>query len=118
MEQEIKKEMEKSTETKPTAAAKGKNTTMAMIAYIVFFIPLLAEDKNDAFVKFHVKQGMVLFVGFIASGFIGMVPLIGILGWLLSLVMLALMVIGIMGAYKGEQKPLPLIGKYADSFKI
>jgi uncharacterized membrane protein len=119
MEQEIKKEMEKSTETKSAVAAKGKNTTMAIIAYVAFFIPLLAEDKNDPFVKFHVKQGMVLFVAWIAAVFVSMVPLVGwMLSPLLSLAMLALMVIGIMGAYKGEQKPLPLIGKYADSFKI
>ena len=118
MENEIKEEMHKNPSAKP-AAAKGKDTTMAIIAYIVFFIPLLTESKNDPFVKYHVKQGLVLFVAWIASGVISMIPFIGwMLSPILSLAMLALMVIGIIGASKGEQKPLPIIGKYADSFKI
>jgi uncharacterized membrane protein len=119
MEKEIKEEMQKNVQNKPTATAKGKNTAMAIIAYVVFFIPLLTEAKDDPFVKYHVKQGLVLFIAWIASGFISMVPFIGwMLAPLLSLAMLALMVVGIIGAAKGEQKPLPVIGKYADSFKI
>ena len=119
MEKEIKEEMGKNVETKPAAAAKGKNTTMAIIAYIVFFIPLLTEAKDDPFVKYHVKQGLVLFVTWVAAGFISIVPFIGwMLSPILSLGMLVLMVVGILSASKGEQKPLPIIGKYADSFKI
>jgi len=118
MEKEIREEMQKDIEIKP-AAPKEINTVMAVIAYVVFFIPLLTEDKNDPFVKYHVKQGMVLFVAWIASAFISMIPLIGwMVAPLLSLAMLVLMIMGIMSAYKGEQKPLPVIGKYADSFKI
>ena len=44
---------------KPSA---GHNTGMAVLAYILFFIPLLTDAKNDPFVKFHVKQGLVLFL--------------------------------------------------------
>jgi len=100
-------------------APKGKNTGMAMVAYVVFFIPLLTEDKNDPFVKFHVKQGLTLFVAWIAAGFVSMVPFIGwTLAPFLSLAMLALMGLGIYRAYKGEQKPLPLIGQFAGRFNI
>ncbi len=120
MEEKIKKEAAagKVAEGKKSAG-KGKNTGMAIVAYIVFFIPLLTEDKNDPFVKFHVKQGLTLFVAWIAAGFVSMVPFIGwTLAPLLSLAMLVLMAIGIYGAYKGEQKPLPLIGQFADRFNI
>jgi len=107
-----------STEAKKIAP-KEKNTGMAMVAYIVFFIPLLTESKDDPFVKFHVKQGLTLFVAWIAMGFASMIPLIGwTLAPFLSLAMLALMVIGIMNAGKGEKKPLPLIGGFADRFNI
>ena len=100
-------------------APKEKNTGMAMVAYIVFFIPLLTESKNDPFVKFHVKQGLTLFVVWIAAGFASMIPLIGrMLAPFLSLAMLALMAVGIMNANKGEKKPLPLIGGFADRFNI
>ena len=119
MEQEIKKEAGKIVEPAKKAAGKGKNTGMAVVAYIVFFIPLLTEDRNDPFVKFHVKQGLTLFVTWIAAGFVSLIPFIGqALAPFLSLAMLALMGLGIYRAHKGEQKPLPLIGKFADRFNI
>ncbi len=119
MEQEIKKEMGKAVEPAAMPAQKGKNTTMAIIAYLVFFIPLLTEDKNDPFVKFHVKQGIVLFVAMVAAGFFGYIPLIGwfLAPWL-SLAILVLLAIGIINASKGLEKPLPLIGKFANNIKI
>ncbi|MCU0653677.1 MAG: hypothetical protein MUD10_05465 [Candidatus Pacebacteria bacterium] len=119
MEKEIKEETAKNVEKKPVATAREKNTGMAIIAYIVFFIPLLTEAKGDAFVKYHVKQGMVLFVAWIASGFVGMVPLFGwMIAPLLSLAMLILMILGIINAANGVQKPLPLIGAFADQIKL
>jgi len=36
---------------------------MAILAYILFFIPLLTDSKNDPYVKYHIKQGLVLFIG-------------------------------------------------------
>ena len=123
MDQKLEEEMQfasavKKERPKKSEPAKEKNTVMAAVAYIVFFIPLLTEDKNDPFVKFHVRQGMVLFVVWFASGIISMVPLIGWVAPILMLGVIALIVIGAMGALKGEQKPLPFIGKYADNFKI
>jgi len=104
---------------KKTELPKGKNTGMAAIAYIVFFIPLLTEDRNDPFVKFHVKQGMILFSVSFVAGVLVWVPFIGqMLSPLVTLSMFILMIVGIIGAAKGEQKPLPLIGKYADIFNI
>jgi uncharacterized membrane protein len=119
MEEKIKKEAGKVVEPVKKSAGKGKNTGMAIVAYVVFFIPLLTEDKNDPFVKFHVKQGLTLFVAWIGAGFVSMVPFIGwTLAPFLSLAMLVLMGLGIYGAHKGEQKPLPLIGGFADRFNI
>jgi uncharacterized membrane protein len=119
MEEKIKKEAGKVVESAKKSAGKGKNTGMAMVAYIVFFIPLLTESKDDPFVKFHIKQGLTLFVAWIAMGFASMIPLIGwTLAPFLSLAMLALMAVGIMNANKGERKSLPLIGGFADRFNI
>lgn len=101
------------------SSSKGKNITMAIIAYIAFFIPLLTDAKNDPFVKFHVKQGLVLFIGWVVLGVIGsfawgLGPIISLLDLGLSILML----IGILSAAKGEEKPLPLIGQYAEQFKF
>ncbi|MFA6547515.1 MAG: hypothetical protein WCT11_01050 [Candidatus Magasanikbacteria bacterium] len=100
----------------------GKNTTMAVIAYILFFVPLLTGDaKKDAFVKYHVKQGLVLFLLAVLINVIGwVVPfyLWYTISWILSLVMLVLLVLGIVNAVNGKQEPLPVIGKFADVFKF
>jgi uncharacterized membrane protein len=99
---------------------KGKNTGMAILAYFIFFIPLLTDAKKDPFVKFHVKQGLVLFIGWILVGVIS-----SFLPWglwmivrLLDLALFILMIMGIITASKGQQKPLPIIGKFGEQFKF
>ena len=101
-------------------SAKGKNTGMAIVAYIIFFIPLLTDVKKDPFVKYHIKQGLVLFIGWILVSIIGMIIpwQFGIITTLLNICMFVLMVVGIMSAAKGEQRPLPIIGKFGEQFKF
>lgn len=99
-----------------------KNTAMAVIAYILFFIPLLTGDaKKDAFVKYHVKQGLVLFLLAVLIRMIGWVIPIYFwftISWILNLGTLVLLILGIINAVNGKQEPLPLIGKFADIFKF
>ena len=99
---------------------KDKNTGMAVVAYIIFFIPLLTDAKNDPFVKYHVKQGLVLFICAVIVWFI--VSIIPFLGWiiapLLNIAILVLAIIGIINAVNGVEKPLPLIGSFASQFKF
>ena len=97
-----------------------KNIGMAIVAYIIFFVPLLTDAKDDPFVKYHVKQGLVLFIGYLIAWAVGMIPFIG---WffllpLLNLFLFILLIIGIIHAAQGEQKPLPVIGQFADNFKF
>ena len=102
-----------------TTQGSKKNTGMAVIAYIIFFIPLLTDAKNDPFVKYHVKQGLVLFIGYIIEIFVGMIPFIGwIISPLLGILLLILFIIGIMNAIGGKEKPLPVIGGFAQNFKL
>jgi len=99
---------------------KDKNTGMAVVAYIIFFIPLLTDAKNDPFVKYHVKQGLVLFICAVVVWLI--VSIIPFLGWiiapLLNIAILVLAIIGIINAVNGVEKPLPLIGSFASQFKF
>ena len=105
----------------PPIACK-KNTTMAVIAYILFFVPLLTGDaKKDPFVKYHVKQGLVLFLLAVLIQVIGWVMPFYFwysFSWILSLVMIVLLILGIVNAVNGKQEPLPVIGKFADVFKF
>lgn len=100
----------------------NKNTTMAVIAYIIFFVPLLTGDaKKDAFVKFHTKQGLVLFLLAVAVNVLSWVVPFYIwfsISWILSLCLLALLIIGIINAVNGKQQPLPVVGQFSSWFKF
>ncbi len=100
----------------------GKNTAMAVIAYILFFVPLLTGDaKKDAFVKYHTKQGLVLFFLVVLLNIIDWIMPFHFwwtINWLLSLGTLVLLIIGIRNALGCKQEPLPVICKYADIFKF
>ena len=105
------------------ADTKKKNTGMAIVGLIIFFVPLLTDAKNDPFVKFWVKQGLVLFIGWVAigvlTGILVYIPFLGyIISQLASLVWFILLIIGIMSAANGEEKPLPIVGQYANRFKF
>lgn len=89
-----------------------KNKVMGILAYIIFFIPLLAA-KESKFAMYHANQGLVLFLSAIAVNIAG--SIIPIIGWFIilplgNLAVLVLAVIGIINSAKGEMKPLPLIG--------
>lgn len=89
-----------------------KNKVMAVLAYIIFLIPLLAA-KDSPFAKFHTNQGLVLFLGAIASSIIAVIPIIGwIVAPILGLVVTILAIIGIINALGGKAKELPIIGKF------
>jgi uncharacterized membrane protein len=105
--------------TTSTSADPKHNTLMSVIAYIIFFVPLLTEAKNDPFVKFHVKQGLVLFLAFVASAIFMRLPIIGwVLMFPLNIFLFVLWIIGILNALSGKQKHLPVIGEFGDTFKF
>jgi len=88
--------------------------TLAIVAYIIFFIPLLVSQKRSAFLNYHINQGLSLFI----VAVVGLVVL-SFLGWRLyfllsiwKLLSIVWMVIGIINASKNEMKPLPVIGNW------
>ncbi len=89
-----------------------KNKSMGIIAYIIFFVPLLVDGAKDSpYVKFHVNQGLLLVLGYIALSIIGVIP---ILGWIISFVgwiaLVVIHIITLIGAANGQAKKLPLVG--------
>ena len=96
------------------------NKVMALLSYlgILVLIPLLTA-KEDKFVRFHAKQGLVLLVAVIAVNMIGIIPFLGQpIAFVGDLACLVLTVMGIINVLNGEEKPLPLIGQFADKFNI
>jgi uncharacterized membrane protein len=94
-----------------------QNKGMAVLAYLLFFIPLLTGDyKKSPFVKYHTNQGLLLFIfsmgGSIISSIL-MVVLIGfVLIFLVGIASLIFFVLGLMNVLNGRMKPLPLIGRF------
>lgn len=112
--------------TAPAAPSSGASdkTVMGVIAYILFFVPLLTDAKKDPFVKYHVKQGLVLFILsviiFVVRQILPWHVLWSLswLFWLLNLGILALLILGIVNVVNNKQAPLPLIGKIGEGFKF
>ena len=92
-----------------------KNKGLAIVAYFLFFVPLLAA-KDSKFAMYHANQGLNLLlfalIGWVISfvtAFILIGFLIGIIVWIAIIIFL---ILGIINAAKGEMKPLPLIGGF------
>jgi len=102
------------------------NKGMAIMAYLLFFIPLITGDyKKSPFVRYHTNQGIVLFIAtwvvviiiLIPALILAFVPALGTLLdialWLVGFfVNVVPRIVGILNVVKGEMKPLPIIGKY------
>jgi uncharacterized membrane protein len=101
----------------PSSQSSGGNSGMAILAYlgILVIIPFLTDAKNDPFVKFHIKQGLVLLIAEVVGMAVFWIP---IFGWLLWLAVVVLVIMGIMNAAVGKQKELPIVGKFSHMFNF
>jgi uncharacterized membrane protein len=99
------------------------NRTMAILAYIIFLIPLLTgAHKTSPFAKYHTNQGTALFIAALIYGIAygiltAILAFIPVIGWLLIVVLglgsflfLILCIAGILNAANGRMRPLPIIG--------
>lgn len=104
----------------PTSQSHSSNTMMAVLAYlgILVIVPLVSDAKNDPFVKFHAKQGLVLLIVWIVASVFSVVPFIGLISFFVYFIAFVLMIIGIMNASKGEMKELPVIGSWGNKFNF
>lgn len=111
------------TQPEPVNNAVQENKAIFILSYILFFLPLLS-CPNSKVGRFHANQGLVLLltsiVGQIAVSILSGILLaiswrlwgvISLLSWAWWIAVLVLMIIGMVNANKGEQKPLPIIGK-------
>jgi len=93
-----------------------ENKAIAAIGYlgILCLIPLLAK-KDSPYAQYHGKQGLLLLIVWVIAGFVIWFPIIG---WIIGVLLTVLFVIGIINALSGKMKPLPVIGKWAENWKI
>ena len=120
--EEQKRTEETSTETEQVSenSKEEDNKLMGILSYIgvLCLIPLLTK-KDNTFVFFHAKQGVVLFIAEVATAFVAAIPLLGwVVAPIVSIIWLILAIIGIVNVLDGKQKELPILVKYADKIKI
>ena len=104
----------------PEEIEKGKG--MAIVAYFIFFIPLLMEDmRTNKFVMFHTEQSIVILILYVIGwilGTIGAMCIVGMLLYLICLFAFVLQILGIINAINGKMTPVPLVGQFGEKFGL
>ena len=90
-----------------------ENKKFAIAAYFGPFVIFAAlKSKKSPFARFHGNQGLIVFVLYILSVLIMLIPGYGkALGVLTILISLSFSLLGAFNASKGEKKELPIVGK-------
>jgi len=106
---------------KPAKVSKEeieKNKGMAIVAWFIFFVPLLTDAKDSKFVRFHVNQSFIYVLASIAATILGSILSVVTFGFgallmpVIWIGLLVLWILGLMSAINGEMKRLPLIGNF------
>ena len=113
-----------------TEAEIADGKLMAILAYIIFLIPLLAA-RDKKFAMFHTEQALVLiiawiiiYIAFIIVSIIltkisnALACGVSILSILIWLAFLIFWIMGLINAGTGKLKELPLIGQYGAKFNL
>lgn len=96
-----------------TTPKASDSNLMAALSYLwLLSVVMLLVKKDDAFVQFHAKQGLVLFI---ASVILWVIPIIG---WLLNIVVFIAVIVGAIKAYQGERYEMPLISDLAKKINL
>jgi uncharacterized membrane protein len=98
-----------------------KNDSRTLMGVLAYLGPLVIisylVSAHDSFVKFHIKQGLVLLVIDIILWILGPYfwGLWGIIR-IINFAILILSILGIINVVQGKEKDLPVVGQYAKHF--
>lgn len=97
----------------PVEEKASDSNLMAALSYLwILSAVMLMIKKDDPYVAFHAKQGLVLFL---ASIILWFVPFFG---WFLQMAVVLGVVVGFVKAMSGERYRMPLVGDLAEKIKI
>jgi uncharacterized membrane protein len=130
MEQEKKQNETQSTEpqvepeVKPeTGVKKQSNMNDNMYAilsylFILCLIPVLMKKENE-FVRFHARQGLVLFIAEMAVAIIAIVPLLGPIIYVLGMLICGLLSLaGIIQVLRGIKWEMPVVYDLSQKIEV
>lgn len=120
-----KPELADSSESFSDSLVKLGNEKIAAILQYFFPIGLIwflvdEKIKKSGLVKFHLKQSLVLVITYTIWRIICELLwfIVGPIGWIVQLGLVVLAVVGIINAYKGKKKEVPLLGSFSKHFKF
>lgn len=88
-----------------------ENRTIAGLAYIMFFLPLVATPDSK-YGRFHANQGLLLLIlSIVGNWVLRFIPFIGrMLSFFLSIFILVFIIKGVINGLNGRTDEIPLIG--------
>ena len=96
-------------------------TIFSVVGWLISVI-LYMTKKDNSFVKFHFQQWLVLLIAGIIVGAVGAITMFILIGFVIlivgGLMLFVLWIIGMINAFTGKQKPLPIIGKYGEKLNL
>lgn len=100
--------------------SKSREVGYAVLAYlwILCLIPVLMK-KDEKFVKFHSKQGLMLFIVEVGIGIIGIIPIIGQFIYVIGMFVCGILsLVGIVQVLLGKKWKMPVIGDWSEKITI
>ena len=89
---------------------KKVTSVFAYLGLVYWFIAYVAGDREAA--KFHLNQGLVMEIGFLILSIATAIPPITFVAPVAMIVFFVFKIIAIVGAFKGNEKSVPIFGNY------
>ncbi|HWV74651.1 MAG TPA: hypothetical protein VN040_23195 [Pseudosphingobacterium sp.] len=97
------------------------NKTMAIVAYltiigwVVAYLSYKKSSEKSSLVKYHLGQALGVFLvslvlSILSAIVLSIIPSLGIVSYIISLISLALMLLGAITASNEVERPVPLVG--------
>ena len=90
-----------------------RTNILSALCYLSFLFVILGLliEPNSKFLRYHINQSIILYIFGILCGLVAIIPF---LGWIAAVIgsvaCVVFMVMGILRAFKGQAKDLPIIG--------
>lgn len=93
------------------APQPATSRALAMVLYVSgllgLIFALVVRDKDDEFITHHLNNNVVIVIGVLVGSLLSAI----FIGVILLIYMIVMAIMGIVSAYNGDMKELPLIGK-------
>ncbi|MFW6283001.1 MAG: hypothetical protein ACOC1P_03035 [Minisyncoccales bacterium] len=97
---------------------KQENQIFAWIASfftIIGFLVAIILKKEDKYVMYYAKHGLVLFIGFVIAGFLMWIPIVG---WVFWVFVFVLWIVTWINALSGKKKETFLVTELAEKIEL